>query len=409
MRSLIVFHIGGVSGPQRSLGGALEWLLERGEVEFLVPDPGPTADEFGAYGRVTVAGYSTLHNARGPRALAAMTRRLLADVRLFRRELRERRPDVVVSVTTVLPALLVAARLERVPAVVYAGEIYAQGWKGATPLRARGVLLAGLTGALADGIVCCSAAVARQFHPLPRRPVAVAYPVIDPGYADGDRERGRTRLGIADGPPCVAVVGSLTRGRGQDVALRALPLLRRHFPSLHLAVVGSPHDRPADHAYARELRALAQALGVEDAVVFADATRTGYGVSAMADVYAAADLVVNPARFAEPFGRVAPEALVARRPVVASRVGGIPEVISDREHGLLVGPDDPIALAAAVRSLLEDEAGATAMVEAGRRRVFERFGPQQEREAWARVLGAALSRRGELSRAGDHRRPAVRS
>jgi glycosyltransferase involved in cell wall biosynthesis len=314
------------------------------------------------------------------------------DVRLFRRELRRRRPDIVVAVTTVLPALLVAARLERVPAVVYAAELYGQEWKAAPLLRIWGGLLARTTAALSRGVVGCSQAVAAQFPAARGTPVEVAYPPIAREYAEGDRERGRARFGVEDAQPCLAVVGSITRARGQDVAVRALVRVRERHPAARLLVVGAPHPRPVDIAFAEELHALAAQLGVAEAVSFAGPVTSGHGVRAMADVYAAADIVINPARFAEPFGRVAPEALVAGRPVVATRVGAIPEAIRDGVDGLLVPRDDPDALTKAVLRLLDEPELAARLVASGRERVLERFGAEQDRAAWARVLEAALPR-----------------
>jgi glycosyltransferase involved in cell wall biosynthesis len=386
VRALAVFHLGGVGGPHRSLVQAMGWLRERGTVEFIVPEEGPAAAEYRAFGEVTVSGeYSALTYARGPRQGLRLLRRQVREVAFFRRELRRRRPDVVVAVTTVVPAVLVAARLERVPSVTYAAELYDQGWKQAPLLRLWGALLASVTAVLSSGIVSCSQAVARQFPRRIRRASSVAYPPIGSEYEGGSRERGRSRYGLEDAAPCVVVVGSISRGRGQDIAVRALALIRERLPGARLLIVGAPHPRAVDLAYADELRELVRALAVEGAVVFAGPT------DAMADVYAAADVVVNPARFAEPFGRVVPEALVAGRPVVASRLGALPEVIQDGVHGLLVAPEDPDALAHAVARLVEEPATAAELVANGRRHVNESFGYEQDLAAWTSVLEAALS------------------
>jgi glycosyltransferase involved in cell wall biosynthesis len=154
-----------------------------------------------------------------------------------------------------------------------------------------------------------------------------------------------------------------------------------------LLIVGAAHPRAADIAFARELRLLVDELGLAEAVVFADAT------DEIPDVYAAADIVVNPARFEEPFGRVAPEALMARKPVVASRVGAIPEVIRDGVDGLLVPRDDPAELAKAVLRLLDEPGLADELVANGRRQVLEKFGSEQDLAAWTSVLQPALLRR----------------
>lgn len=385
MRTLTVFHIGGIGGPQRSLPQVIEWLGSQGEIEFLVPEPGPTQVQYREQGPVTVLPYSALTYARDVVDGARLARRLGREVRMFRRELRRRRPDLVIAVTTVLPAVLVAARLERIPTVVYAAELYEQPWKSAPLLRIWGALLARATAWLSDGVVCCSDPVRRQFPHRNGKPLAVAYPPVGAEYERGDRDAARARYGVEGANPCLLVVGSISRGRGQDVALRALARIRERFPDARLVIVGAPHPREADLAFAEELGALTNELRIEDWVVFAPTT------DAMADVYAAADIVLNPARFAEPFGRVAPEALMAGKPVVASRVGAIPEVIRDGTDGLLVEPDDPGALAAAVVRLMEDPAVAARLVESGRQRVVERFGYEQDLAAWRTVIDRALA------------------
>jgi glycosyltransferase involved in cell wall biosynthesis len=382
MRSLAVFHLGGVTGPQRSLPQVMRWLAEQGSVEFIVPESGATDREYRELGPVSVRDYSVLTYARGPAEGARLARVLARDMRMFRRELRRRRPDLVIAVTTVLPAVVLAARLESIPVVVYAAEVYEQHWKAAPLLRIWGALLATGTTAAAGGVVCCSGLVAGQFPRWTRTPLAVAYPPVGEEYGGGDREAARAMYGLEAASWCIAVIGSISRGRGQDVAVRALPWIRQRVPEARLLIVGAPHPRAVDLAFAEELRALASSLGIEDKVVFADTTE------AMADVYAAADVVVNPARFAEPFGRVAPEALMAGRPVAASRVGAIPEVIRDGVDGLLVEPDDPDALAAAVTRLAAEPELAVRLAESGRRRVLERFGYAQDLAAWRQVIEA---------------------
>jgi glycosyltransferase involved in cell wall biosynthesis len=381
LKSLAVFHLGGAGGPQRSLRGVMTWLGDRGTVEFIVPELGAAASQYRELGAVTVGPYTALTN---PLARMDSARRLRDDVRFFRGELQRRRPDVVVVVTMVLPALLIAARREGVPSVVYAAELYRQ----RSPLRRLwGAVLAGVTAALSDGVVSCSSVVARQFPRWGGKPRAIAYPPIDLQYAQGDRARGRARYGLAQDDFCIVVIGNVSRGRGQDVAIRALELVRRRMPSARLLCIGASHQRAVDLEFADELPQLAAALGLGAAVTFAEET------DEVADVYAAADLVLNPARF-ESFGRVAAEALVAGRPVVSSSVGGIPEVIRDGVDGLLVPPDDPVAMADAVCRIALEPALGERLVTAGRNAVLERFGPQQDLDAWRSVLEAALLRRG---------------
>jgi glycosyltransferase involved in cell wall biosynthesis len=379
-RTLLVFHLGGVGGPGHSMLPVTTELARRGGVEVLVPEPGWAADRYAELGRVSVGRYSALTYARGLVDGARLARRVIRETRGFRAAFRRRRPELVIVVTSTLPAALVAARLEGIPAVAYAAEIYDQQWKDAPLLHVWGRLLAHGTALAADVVVCCSETVARQFPSRSDGRLAIAYPPIRSELANGDRGRGRHRHGVEDADPCLAVIGALSRGRGQDVALRALPLVRERIPTARLLVVGEPHPRAVDIAYAEELRALASELGIAGSVVFAGAS------DEMADVYAAADVVVNPARFAEPFGRVAPEALVAGVPVVASRVGALEEVIGHDRSGLLVPPDDPTALAEASIRLWEDRELREELVTQGRAEALARFSEAQNLAVWANVL-----------------------
>jgi len=101
--------------------------------------------------------------------------------------------------------------------------------------------------------------------------------------------------------------------------------------------------------------------------------------------FARGDVVVVPSRV-EPFGNVAVQAMLAGRPVVASRTQGLAEIVKDGETGLLVRPDDPVALADAIAELLDDPARASALAAAGRQDAAERFGAQRYRAQMGRLL-----------------------
>jgi glycosyltransferase involved in cell wall biosynthesis len=91
------------------------------------------------------------------------------------------------------------------------------------------------------------------------------------------------------------------------------------------------------------------------------------------NIYHSSDIVVMPSRWQEPFGLITIEAGAARRPIVAARVGGIPEVITDGENGLLFEPDDVASLVCAVRRLLENDALRAEIGTRARRRVEKDF------------------------------------
>ncbi|MDQ3630415.1 MAG: glycosyltransferase family 4 protein [Actinomycetota bacterium] len=336
-------------------------------------------------GRTKVLEFERLTYPGGLRALGPYAARFVTDVRAFGRVIRQVCPDLVFVVTASVPAALVAARLQRVATIVFVGEILD---KGLTTSRGRSLgasATARLTAATADGIVCCSEAVARQFASRRPRLLKTIYPGVNASYADGDGARFRAMHGLTEADPCLAVIGNVTPARGQDVAIRALPALREEFPAVRCVIAGVPHPRTGDLAYRQELERLARRLGVDDVVAFVGL------VDPIADLYAASDIVVNPARFNEPFGRVAIEALSAGCPVVAARVGAIPEVVRDGREALLFEAEDHEALREAVTRLQRDRRLREELVRNGRARVSATFSEDAAVEAFEDVIDRVLA------------------
>lgn len=388
-RILVVLHLADSGGPHQHMRPWLEAVAREASLEVVVPADGRVRRLYEPLGATTVLAYEPLVFPCGLLHAARLAASFVREVRTFRGHIRATRPDVVVVVTTVLPAGLVAARMSRTPAVVYALELFDKRYVRSALRTGAGRALATLTGTLATAIVCCSHAVADQFGGRVRRRNALTtiYAGLDADRFRGDRRAARRVYGVSAADPCLAVIGNIARGRGQDLVIRALPLLRERFPDVHCLVAGVALERPLDLEFRGQLGRLARELGVADAVTF-----TGF-VDPVADVYAAADIVINPARFNEPFGRVAIEALAAGRPVVATRVGAIPEVLRDGEDALLVEPDDPYAIASAVTSLWADEDLRRQLVAAGRTRVANEFRERDSVDRFVGVLGRILAHR----------------
>jgi D-inositol-3-phosphate glycosyltransferase len=152
-----------------------------------------------------------------------------------------------------------------------------------------------------------------------------------------------------DGTPLLLWVGRLQPWKGVDVALRAL----REIPQAYLMIVGDGETRA-------DLERLAQELGLAERVRFLGALPR----ERLPSIYAAADLLLATSFASETFGIGLVEAQACGLPVVASRFGGFPEVIDEGRTGLLVPPRDPAALAAAVRSLIDDPERRRAMADA---------------------------------------------
>ncbi len=157
----------------------------------------------------------------------------------------------------------------------------------------------------------------------------------------------------------VGVVARLEHEKGHPTLLDAWPRVLRRVPNARLLVVGEGSRRA-------ELEAQAAALGIVGSVVF-----TGRRDDVPA-VTAALDVAVLPS-YREAQGLTILEAMALSRPVIASAVGGIPEMIEDGRTGLLVPPHDEEALAAAIIRLLTDHAFADMLARGGHDLVHERF------------------------------------
>jgi len=349
---VVAFHDAGVSGPLRSHERELRWLAEAYEVEVLVPAGGWRAQEFNQLGATVTPGpYTPLGVPGSAGELVRGIARARLEQRWFRRLLRERRPRLAIAVTSTLPAFMLAAHRVGVPSIALVAELWVDAGRGRLREFA-GRRLLDLELRLADSIVACSDAVARQFDGSPK--VSTIYPGVDESYTAGTGLAFRLAHEIPKQAPLIACVGNLTRGRGQKVLLRALPVLLASRPDLRCVIKGNPFPRAADHDFEAELHQLARELGVEGSVVWTSAA------GSVADLYAAADVIVNPATtHPESFGRVAFEAGIAGTPAVCSRVGAIPELHTDGVTALLVPPGDVDALVGAISLLLGDpELGA---------------------------------------------------
>ncbi len=150
----------------------------------------------------------------------------------------------------------------------------------------------------------------------------------------------RTALGFGAQDLVVGTLGRLTAVKGQEDLVRALARLLPVVPAARLLLVGDGEHESA-------LRRLAADLGVLSKIVFAG-WRQDVG-----DVLRAVDIFALPSHN-EGMGKALVEAMYLARPVVATNVGGIPELISDGIEGLLVPPRDPASLAAALQRLAED-------------------------------------------------------
>jgi glycosyltransferase involved in cell wall biosynthesis len=164
----------------------------------------------------------------------------------------------------------------------------------------------------------------------------------------------KVALGRDPKHPLVGVFGRLSPEKGQRIALEAMFLLLKDRPGARLLLVGDGPDRA-------ELLECARALGIERVVEFA-----GFRPDTVS-LLSACDVVLVPSA-KEGFGLVAVEAMAAGKPVVATRVGGLSEIVVHGETGFLVRPNDPNSIARSLAELIDDSSLCERMGRQGRER-----------------------------------------
>jgi glycosyltransferase involved in cell wall biosynthesis len=214
-----------------------------------------------------------------------------------------------------------------------------------------------------DQLIAVSRMIEKKIHDEGRTsaPVRLIYNGVDLSrYDHPDRcSTLPTEYGMEPGSRVVGVVARLEPEKGHPTLIAAWPQVLRAVPDAYLLIVGEGSRRETLEAQARDLR-------IAHRVVF-----TGRRDDVPA-VTAALDVAVLPS-YREAQGLSILEAMALSRPVVASNVGGIPEMITDGETGLLVPPHDADALATAIIRLLRDHPYADMLGRAGHDLVHDRF------------------------------------
>ncbi len=163
----------------------------------------------------------------------------------------------------------------------------------------------------------------------------------------------------------ITMVGRITPLKGHPYFLRAMALVVRQFPQVKIQVIG---DAPVKkQAYKEELLLLTKRLGLSAHVEFMGNRRD------IPELLSASDCLVLSTITQEAFGRVIIEAQAAGVPVVATRVGGVSEIIEHEKTGLLVLPKDEQAMAQAVVRLLSDPVLAQGLVVEARKKIDARY------------------------------------
>jgi len=374
-RTVLVVHPSAeLYGSDRMLLESLLALRSHGwNVVVTVPLDGPLVRSIEALGiAVEILPVpvlrKTLFSARGVAEILVDTFRSFGRLLAL---LRRVRPELVYVNTMVVPLWVLAAAARRLRILCHVHEA-----EDDLPLAVRLAITAPLLlcRTVVANSVATSSTLIRAVPRLRRRLQVIYNGVPGPG-ADMDPPAApapRARL---------VLVGRLSPRKGSDLAITATELLARRGYDVELHLVGSIF--PGYEWYDEQLRRATHAAGLGERLV-----RDGF----LPDVwssYELAHVVLVPSR-AEPFGNVAVEAMLAGRPLVAARVQGLAEIVTDGVDGALFPPGDPRALADAVAALLDDWPHALRMAAAGRRTAQRRFGVGRYAAEFAAAAAATV-------------------
>jgi len=183
------------------------------------------------------------------------------------------------------------------------------------------------------------------------------------------RQKLRQNYGFREVDIVMGMAGRLAEEKGQLFLLKTLLPMLKNNSNYEVLITGDAKIHP-DTTYPEEIMSFIRQNGLNGNVIM-----TGY-IEDMNGFYNALDLFLLPS-FREPFGRVLIEAMATETPVIASRVGGVPEVVDHEINGYLVEPGDAVRWRGYINRLLHDETIRHSFVKAGRKKVLEKFSSKQ--------------------------------
>jgi L-malate glycosyltransferase len=368
-RLCILFHEPAILGAGVSILRAVEFLRPYGwTTSGWFPGPGPLVAESNgvldsrSYARRPIA--VSLRGWRQPPGILQRLRCTPGYLAAVKRWLEQERPDVVhVNSLLMLPEATIARRLG-LPVVIQVHEI-------PPPCRKRDLTLRWAS-AIADVLVGVSGPVTEMLSAhADRTPVTM----IHNGAPAMEARR------APQGSFVIGTVGHVSRTKGTDVFLEAAALALETRPDLRFEHVGP--TRPwGDDDFEDQIQAMAKYPALRDSV-------TMLGHRPALEALVRWSIFVLPSR-QEAFPLSTLEAMAVGVPVIATRVGGIPEQIAHLEHGILVPPENPQALAESIIQLHDNEVARSRLAAAGRERVRTEFSIDAQATALRHVYESAL-------------------
>ena len=197
--------------------------------------------------------------------------------------------------------------------------------------------------------------------------------------SESKRREMRTALNLLDDDRVILFLSLISKQKGADVAIRAFNLLSREAKNIKLIVAG-------DGDYLPGAKQLAEGLGIADKVIFPGFVRN----EDTSLFYNASDVFIFPTLRLESFGIVIAEAMACGKPVIASNIGSIPNVIDNGVNGILIPPGDFRELASQIKRLFNDRMYSKALSEKAQLKANERFGLNRMVESTIEVFESAI-------------------
>ena len=384
MRALYVNHTSTISGGEHSLIALLGALPAGVEPALACPE-GPLAEQVRHMGIDVVPirgtdGSLRLHPTRTPRVVLEMA---VAAIQV-RQAAAKTAADLVHanSIRSGIIATAAATGGDR-PTIVHVRDCLPEGAVSTLTLRAID---------RADALIANSEYTRASLGPGSAT-AHVVYNAVDLSLfdrAEPSATEARARLGLSDEGPVLAVIAQITPWKGQDDAIRVARLLAGSHPTLKLLLIGSTKfdsaaTRYDNTAYLASLRRLVAEEGLTDSVQFLGERDD------VPEVLRAVDLLLAPS-WEEPFGRTIIEAMAAGVPVVATDVGGPPEILGDGVSwcGTVLPPRQPEAWAEVIGQLLNRPTLRVQTGERGRESARRRFGIEHHVDSILQVYESAL-------------------